>query len=252
MRHCLSTKLIELNNVGVQRDKRWLIHDINLTVNAGEIITIIGPNGAGKTTLLKVLLGLWQPTQGSVWRLPQLQIGYTPQNLQVEATLPLTVERFLQLSGVTQRNELLNILKLVGLSVDLNHSFHALSGGESQRVLLARALLRKPQLLVLDEPAQGVDINGQVELYELLSKISQERGCSIVQVSHDLHLVMASSNYVICLNQHICCSGHPDTISQNPEFINLFGNAAQSLAFYHHQHNHKHTATGEVIHDADH
>jgi len=248
----LTTPLIELKNVGVKRNNRWLIHDINLTVNAGEAITIIGPNGAGKTTLLKVLLGLWKPDQGTVQRATQLQIGYTPQQMHVEATLPLTVERFLQLSGKTDKAELIEMLSWVGLSIDLHHSFHALSGGETQRVLLARALLRKPQLLVLDEPAQGVDINGQVELYQLLNKVRENLGCSIVQVSHDLHLVMASTDFVICLNQHICCSGHPDTVSQHPEFMRMFGNAAQNLAFYHHQHDHQHTTTGEVINHVDH
>ena len=241
-------KLVELKNIGVQRAGRWLIHDINLAVQSREIVTIIGPNGAGKTTLIKVLLGLWQPTAGEVARKAGLRIGYVPQNLQIESSLPLTVERFLKLGLVNiNKDTVLQMMQRVGLFLDLHHSFHDLSGGELQRVLLAHALLRNPELLVLDEPAQGVDITGQIELYELLDNIRAEFNCGIVLVSHDLHLVMAATDVVVCLNQHICCSGHPDTVSQHPEFLRLFGSAAQALALYHHHHDHHHTSTGAVI-----
>lgn len=244
-----STDLVTLTDVGIQRRGRWLIHDINLTVHKGEIITIIGPNGAGKTTLLKVLLGLIEPQQGNVQRQENLRVGYMPQQLNVDPALPLTIASFLNIgSPESSRENLQEILKWVGLNIELQHSFHHLSGGELQRLLLARALLRKPQLLVLDEPTQGVDITGQIELYELLAKIRQELQCGIVQVSHDLHLVMAATDNVICLNQHICCSGHPDMVSQHPEFLRLFGNAGQALAVYHHNHDHHHSATGTVVH----
>ncbi|MFI4954652.1 MAG: zinc ABC transporter ATP-binding protein ZnuC [Gammaproteobacteria bacterium] len=243
-----TSTLVKLNNVGVQRAGRWLLHDIHLSVQEREIVTIIGPNGAGKTTLLKILLGLWQPTTGEVMRKPNLRIGYMPQKLHVESTLPLTLERFLNLGRVqSDREALVSTMRRVGLTLDLQHSFHDLSGGELQRILLARALLRNPELLVLDEPAQGVDITGQIELYELLDTIRKEFNCGIVLVSHDLHLVMAATDVVVCLNQHICCSGHPDTVSQHPEFVRLFGSAAQSLALYHHHHDHHHTPTGAVV-----
>lgn len=240
--------LVQLNAVGVQRAGHWLIQDIHLSVHEREIVTIIGPNGAGKTTLLKVLLGLWQPDKGEVLRKTYLRIGYMPQKIQVESTLPLTVERFLTLGHKqSDRAALLSVMHRVGLSLDLHHSFHTLSGGELQRVLLAHALLRDPELLVLDEPAQGVDLSGQIELYDLLDKIRTEFNCGIILVSHDLHLVMAATDIVVCLNQHICCSGHPDMVSQHPEFVRLFGSAAQSLALYHHHHDHHHAPTGEVI-----
>lgn len=241
--------LVKLENIGVQRDSRWLIHDVDLAVHQEEMVTIIGPNGAGKTTLLKVLLGLIVPQKGNMHHAPGLRIGYVPQHFQVEPTLPLTVARFLSVTspGIS-RKDITDMLHWVGLSMSPEHSFHHLSGGETQRILLARALLRKPQLLVLDEPTQGVDITGQIELYELLDKIRGELKCGIVQVSHDLHLVMAGTDNVICLNQHICCSGHPDTVSQHPEFLKLFGSAAQTLAVYHHHHDHHHSATGTVVH----
>lgn len=248
----MQEKLIELKNISVSRDKRQLLQHINLSVHASEAITIIGPNGAGKTTLLKVMLGLLQPTEGKVWHKPQLKIGYTPQHIQIEKTLPLTVARFLNLTQTHSQQELTEMLQWVGLTLELNHSIHTLSGGEMQRLLLARALLRKPELLVLDEPAQNVDINGQVELYQLLNKSRERLGCAIIQVSHDLHWVMESTDHVICLNQHICCEGYPEAISKDPAFTQLFGNAAKNLAFYHHRHDHQHTTTGEVIHHGDH
>ena len=233
--------LVELDNIFVQFNERVILDKVNLTIKKGEITTLIGPNGAGKSTLVRVLLGLQRQFQGSIKKSPKLRIGYVPQKLKLNDTLPLNVEKFLLLAGKYSKQEINNALDLVGAEHLLQCNMHALSGGENQRVLLARALLRRPELLVLDEPAQGVDVQGQIDLYDLIDKIRHRFGCAVFMVSHDLHLVMAKTDDVICLHHHICCSGAPADIAQHPKYIALFGNAhQQSLAFYHHQHNHHH------------
>lgn len=229
--------LIQLNDVSLHYQQRLVLKAINLSLQPNRFMTLIGPNGAGKTSLVKIMLGLITPDSGRVQRLPNLRIGYTPQRLHINDLMPLTVQRFLQLSGVKQRDTIVAVLTEVGVPNLLRQSIHNLSGGEFQRVLLARALLRKPDLLVLDEPIQGVDINGQYALYELIAQIKQQRGCGVLMVSHDLHLVMAATDDVICLNQHICCTGHPQVVSQHPAYLELFGSRmAQDLAIYRHQH----------------
>ncbi|MGF2734441.1 zinc ABC transporter ATP-binding protein ZnuC [Marinobacter sp. DUT-1] len=243
----MTDPLVTLDNLTVRFDDRPAVDRVNLSVHRGDIITIIGPNGAGKTTLIKALLGLQPITGGKVQRAPGLVIGYVPQNLQMEGTLPLSVKRFMALSG-RNRTECRNALARTGIEHLINASVHHLSGGEKQRLLLARALARKPDLLVLDEPAQGVDINGQAALYELIRELRDELRCGVIMISHDLHLVMAATDKVICLNQHVCCSGFPADISQDPAFIETFGRSvAESVAVYHHHHNHRHNLHGDVV-----
>lgn len=239
--------LVELKHVNVKLREQSILDDISLSIYAGQIVTIIGPNGAGKTTLLRTLLGLIKPTSGDIWKKEGLTIGYVPQKLQLNPSLPLTVKRFLKLLPHISNEQINKSMEEVGASHILDRSMQSISGGELQRVLLARALLRKPQLLVLDEPTQGVDINGQVELYQLINQICNQYNCGVLMVSHDLHLVMANTNQVICLNQHICCSGYPEHVSNDPAFKELFGVNANSFAIYHHHHDHQHNLHGQVI-----
>lgn len=233
--------VLDVQAVSLHTRQREILSHVDLQVRSGEVVTIIGPNGAGKTTLLRAALGLLKPTSGQVWRRPGLRIGYLPQQFQVDPVLPLTVRRFLRLSGARDDREMTLALTEVSAENLLDSAMQALSGGETQRVLLARTLLRNPELLVLDEPAQGVDLHGQVELFSLLEKVRQERGCSVLMVSHDLHLVMASTGRVICLNRHICCTGSPAAVTRNPAFVELFGEeAAANLAVYAHDREHQH------------
>ena len=243
----MSDSLIRLHAVTVQFAGQAVLEGVSLDLQAGEIVTLIGPNGAGKTTLVRVVLGLLRPSQGSVWRQSRLRIGYMPQKLSVEATLPLSVLRFLRLVAGVGRAEAEAALAEVGAEQVLNSPLQAISGGELQRVLLARALLRKPQLLVLDEPVQGVDVAGQAELYRLIGRLRERYGCGVLMVSHDLHLVMSATDQVICLNRHICCSGHPEQVGADPAFHALFGQDARSLAVYQHHHDHQHDLHGGVV-----
>jgi len=237
----MNEPLLTAHQVSLIRDKRTLLDDINLSIKPREIVTIIGPNGAGKTTLLRVLLGLCQPSKGTIWCKPQLRIGYMPQHLPIDQTLPLRTHHFLRLVGNCSDAAIKSALEDVQATTVYEKPLYHLSGGEIQRVLLARAILRQPELLVLDEPAQGVDINGQVALYQLLVSLRDKLSCAILMVSHDLHLVMAATDTVICLNQHICCHGHPDLIQQDPAYLALFGQHMQAvLAFYTHHHDHQH------------
>jgi zinc transport system ATP-binding protein len=229
--------LVELSHIRVEFQQHVALHDISLSVRRGEIITLIGPNGAGKSTLVRVVLGLLTPQQGKIRRQPKLRIGYMPQKVSIDGILPLTVERFLWLSGESQAAKITQVLTEVGAIQVRQRPIQQISGGEMQRVLLARALLRAPDLLVLDEPIQGVDINGQYELYHLIAQIRDQHHCGILMVSHDLHLVMSATDYVICLNQQVCCSGHPAAVSQNPAYLALFGGkVANDLAIYTHHH----------------
>ena len=245
----MTDSLLRLEGVCYQHDDISIIRDIDLQMKKGEIITLIGPNGAGKTTLVKLVLGLLQPCQGVVKRKKKLRIGYMPQHLHIDPTLPITVKRFLQLANPS-RPSIEQVLQEVGIAELLTRPIQRISGGEMQRVLLARALLRKPELLVLDEPAQGVDINGQNELYQMISSIRDRQGCGVLMVSHDLHLVMAQTDTVICLNHHVCCHGHPEQVSNDPAYRELFGaQQAAALAVYQHHHDHDHDIHGDVICD---
>ncbi len=243
----MSEPLIRLQQVSVGFRQESVLENVQLTVSAGEIVTLIGPNGAGKTTLVRAVLGLLKPDSGSVWRKPRLRIGYMPQKLTVDPTLPLSVLRFLRLVPGVDRHTALAALAEVGAEQVIDSPLQNISGGELQRVLLARALLREPELLVLDEPVQGVDVAGQAELYRLITQLRDRHGCGVLMVSHDLHLVMSTTDQVVCLNRHVCCSGHPEQVSGDPAFVELFGQDAQSLAIYHHHHDHSHDLHGAVI-----
>jgi len=237
--------LLALADIHVAFGRREALAGVSLAVGEGEIVTIIGPNGAGKTTLLRVALGLQRADAGRIERRPGLRIGYLPQRVVIDETLPLTVHRFLTLRpGV--RAGVPAALAETGAAHTLDLPVQTLSGGEMQRVLLARALLREPQLLVLDEPAQGVDIAGQAELFGLIRRIRDRRRCGVLLVSHDLHLVMAATDRVVCLNHHVCCSGRPEAVRSDPAYRALFGAAIEGFALYAHAHDHRHDVAGEV------
>jgi zinc transport system ATP-binding protein len=239
--------LLSLRQVTLRLEGRRVLDRVDLVVKPREIVTLLGPNGGGKTSLLKVALGLIRPCEGVVSRPHNLRIGYVPQRLQIDMSLPLTVERFLRLV-CKQADRVQQVLARVGAGDLASHTLQTISGGEWQRVLLARALLRQPDLLVLDEPAQGVDIHGQQALYQLLKHLRDETGCAILMVSHDLHLVMARSDRVVCLNQHVCCSGSADTVAHHPEYLALFGETeAPDIGVYTHHHDHHHDLHGHVI-----
>ena len=243
----MSDELLSLGNVSLRLNATDVLEGVNLSVRRGEIVTLIGPNGAGKTSLVRIVLGLLKASGGKVWRQPRLRIGYMPQKLPVDPTLPLSVLRFLRLVPGVDRARALAALGEVGAEHVIDSPLQKISGGEMQRVLLARALLREPELLVLDEPVQGVDVAGQAELYRLIGVLRDRYGCGVLMVSHDLHLVMSATDQVVCLNRHVCCSGHPEQVSSDPAFVELFGQDARSLAIYHHQHDHSHDLHGSVV-----
>lgn len=245
--------LLSVKDLTVRFGDEAVLDSVNLTVRPGEIATVIGPNGAGKTTLLRAILGLVQSDSGEVIRRPRLRVGYMPQHVAIDDTLPLTVRRFLALGGRVVKGRRREVLRAVGIRLLLDHPLQQISGGEMQRVLLARALLREPELLVLDEPGQGLDVIGQAELYELIGQLRGRIGCGVLMVSHDLHLVMAAADKVICLNHHVCCTGAPQDVREHPEYLALFPESEiASLGIYTHHHDHAHTVTGEVIADHDH
>lgn len=220
---------------------RTILDHVNLDVRAGEIVTVIGPNGAGKSTLVRVMLGLLPLTSGHIERQKNLRVGYVPQRFPLTPNVPLDLKRLLSLTLRPSEEEIDTALAETGIAHLKNTSVASLSGGELQRALLARALLRKPDILVLDEPVQAVDFIGETRLYELISDIRRRHGCGILMVSHDLHMVMAESDHVVCLNGHVCCEGGPEKVQQDPEFARLFGpSAARMIAAYTHHHDHDH------------
>jgi zinc transport system ATP-binding protein len=244
--------LIGCRGLAIRRNGRALLDGVDLDILPGEIVTLIGPNGAGKTTLVRALLGLVAPDAGRVYRRPSLRTGYVPQRFDVDRTLPMTVSRFLALGrGGAQRPGAQGGAAAALAEVGASHTEHRqlaeLSGGELQRVALARALSADPELLVLDEPVRGVDYTGEAELYTLIASLRNTRGLGVLMVSHDLYVVMASSDRVICLNRHVCCSGVPETVAQHPEYVRLFGvEASPAFALYHHHHDHRHDLAGET------
>ncbi|MCY1708834.1 ATP-binding cassette domain-containing protein [Pannonibacter sp. SL95] len=241
--------LVRLTGAGVFKDERWLVRGVDLAVSPGEIVTLIGPNGSGKSTTAKMALGILKPTEGSADRLDGLRVGYVPQKLAIDWTLPLTVARFMRLTGPLVEADSRAALRMTGVEHLGKSEMRNLSGGEMQRVLIARAIARKPDLLVLDEPVQGVDFNGEIVLYDLIKAVRDEIGCGILMISHDLHVVMAATDQVVCLNGHVCCRGTPVSVARSAAYRDLFGpRAAGALAVYEHSHDHEHLPDGRVRH----
>lgn len=239
--------LIQLKDIYVILDGKTILENINLSIYPNSITTIVGPNGGGKSTLLKVLLKLQTQSQGEVIHQEGITIGYVPQKLYLDRSIPITVHKFLSLKPKVTNKEIQHALSMFNIEHLAQNSMQKLSGGEQQRVLLASAILGRPQLLVLDEPMQGVDITGQTELYQLLNKTRDWLNCAILIVSHDLNIVMANTDDVLCINRHICCAGTPEKIAGDPNFIHLFGDQfAKNVAFYTHHHNHHHDLHGDI------
>ncbi|MDX3925315.1 MAG: metal ABC transporter ATP-binding protein [Shinella sp.] len=244
-----SNPLVALSGVGVRRQGRWLVRGVDFSISPGEIVTLIGPNGSGKSTSAKTAIGVMKADEGRVERRPGLKVGYVPQKLSIDWTMPLTVERLMTLTAPLSGREIDAALTATGIRHLIRAEVQHLSGGEFQRALLARAIARKPDLLVLDEPVQGVDFSGEIALYDLIKSIRNTTGCGILLISHDLHVVMAETDTVICLNGHVCCRGTPQAVSQSPEYLRLFGaRAGQTLALYSHHHDHTHLPDGRVLH----
>jgi zinc transport system ATP-binding protein len=244
-----SPALVTLNNAGLEMSGRWLVRGVDLSVQRGEIVTLIGPNGSGKSTTAKMALGILKPSEGVANRSAALNVGYVPQQIAVDWTLPLNVTRFMSLTKRIAARAVDEALEMTGVEHLAGAEVRNLSGGEFQRVLLARALARKPDLLVLDEPVQGVDFTGEIALYELISRIRETLDCGILLISHDLHVVMAATDRVICLNGHVCCNGTPDVVAESDEYRRLFGDrAAAAIAIYRHNHDHTHLPDGRVRH----
>ena len=239
--------LVALDGAGISIANKWLVREVSMSVSAGEIVTLIGPNGSGKSTTAKMALGIMTPSEGSVYRRENARVSYVPQRLSIDWTMPLRVNRFISLTRFLEKKEIKRVLSMTETEHLYDAEVRTLSGGEFQRVLLARAIAHSPQFLVLDEPVQGVDFNGEIALYKLIEKIRNELNCGIVLISHDLHVVMSSTDRVICLNGHVCCSGTPEVVATEPEFRSLFGDrAANELAFYKHHHDHEHLADQTV------
>ena len=237
--------LVMLNKAGFSLNDKWLVKGVSLQVEKGKIVTLIGPNGSGKSTTAKIALGIYKKIDGSVEKYTN-KVGYVPQKISIDWTLPLRVYDFMVLTENLDE-EIDEALTLTGVLHLKNKNLRNLSGGEFQRVLLARAISKKPELLVLDEPVQGVDFSGEIALYELIKKISDELNCGILLISHDLHTVMSATDHVVCLNGHVCCSGSPIDVARNNEYKALFGEqASKILSVYEHKHDHVHTNEGDI------
>ena len=238
--------LVELNKVGFKQNNKWLVEGVSLKVEKGKIVTLIGPNGSGKSTTAKIALGIYKNIEGSVEKFTN-KVGYVPQKISIDWTLPLRVYDFMLLTEDIKDEAINEALTLTGVSHLKNENLGNLSGGEFQRVLIARAISKKPELLVLDEPVQGVDYTGEIALYELIKKISDTLNCGILLISHDLHTVMTATDHVVCLNGHVCCSGTPMDVAKNNEYKTLFGEqASQILTVYEHKHDHVHSDEGRI------
>jgi len=240
--------LVKLENAGVQRTSKWLVKGISFEISQGQIVTLIGPNGSGKTTTAKMILNIMNADEGQITRNTD-KMAYVPQKINIDWTMPLRVIDFMKITNNLNNNQVIESLTTTGVDKLLYNQIHNLSGGEFQRVLIARAIAKKPDLLVLDEPVQGVDYNGEIALYNLIKKISVNLNCGILLISHDMHFVMSTTDHVVCLNGHICCSGTPSSVVKNPEYIKLFGeHNSETLSYYQHHHDHSHDNDGSVSH----
>ena len=238
--------LVKLENAGVYRSSKWLVRGISLEINQGQIVTLIGPNGSGKTTTAKMILNILNTDEGLVTGNAN-KMAYVPQKINIDWTMPLRVIDFMKITSSLNNTQITESLVMTGVDKLLYNQIHSLSGGEFQRVLIARAIAKKPDLLVLDEPVQGVDFNGEIALYNLIKEISVNLNCGILLISHDMHFVMSTTDHVICLNGHICCSGSPSNVVKNPEYIKLFGeHNSETLSYYQHQHDHSHDHDGSI------
>ena len=238
--------LVKLNNAGFRQSKKWLVEGVSLTVEKGKIVTLIGPNGSGKSTTAKIALGIYKNIEGSAEKYTT-KVGYVPQKISIDWTLPIRVYDFMLLTETIEDSAIDEALSLTGVIHLKNKNLGSLSGGEFQRVLIARAIAKKPDLLVLDEPVQGVDFKGEIALYELIKKISEKLGCGILLISHDLHVVMSATDYVVCLNGHVCCSGTPQAVANDSKYKELFGDRASTiLSVYEHDHDHTHSTDGTI------
>ena len=238
--------LVKLDTVGISINDKWLVKGVSLQVEKNKIVTLIGPNGSGKSTTAKIALGIYKKIQGKVEKFTN-KVGYVPQKISIDWTLPLRVTDFMTLTESLDNETITEALSLTGVIHLKEKNLSDLSGGEFQRVLLARAISKKPELLVLDEPVQGVDFTGEIALYELIKKICDELNCGILLISHDLHTVMTATDHVVCLNGHVCCSGSPIDVAKNNEYKALFGEqASQILTRYEHRHDHIHTEEGDI------
>ena len=238
--------LVKLENAGVYRSSKWLVRGISLEINQGQIVTLIGPNGSGKTTTAKMILNILNTDEGLVTGNAN-KMAYVPQKINIDWTMPLRVIDFMKITSSLNNTQINESLNMTGVDKLLYNQIHSLSGGEFQRVLIARAIAKKPDLLVLDEPVQGVDFNGEIALYNLIKEISVNLNCGILLISHDMHFVMSTTDHVICLNGHICCSGSPSNVVKNPEYIKLFGeHNSETLSYYQHQHDHSHNHDGSI------
>ena len=238
--------LVKLENAGVYRSSKWLVRGISLEINQGQIVTLIGPNGSGKTTTAKMILNILNTDEGLV-KGHANKMAYVPQKINIDWTMPLRVIDFMKITNSLNNTQITESLSMTGVDKLLYNQIHSLSGGEFQRVLIARAIAKKPDLLVLDEPVQGVDFNGEIALYNLIKEISVNLNCGILLISHDMHFVMSTTDHVICLNGHICCSGSPSNVVKNPEYIKLFGqHNSETLSYYQHQHDHSHNHDGSI------
>jgi zinc transport system ATP-binding protein len=238
--------LVKLENAGVYRSSKWLVRGISFEIYKGQIVTLIGPNGSGKTTTAKMILNILNVDEGIATRNSN-KMAYVPQKINIDWTMPLRVIDFMRITSNLNNTQVTDSLTMTGVDKLLYNQIHSLSGGEFQRVLIARAIAKKPDLLVLDEPVQGVDFKGEIALYNLIKKISVTLNCGILLISHDMHFVMSTTDHVICLNGHICCSGNPSTIVKNPEYIKLFGeHNSETLSYYQHQHDHSHNNDGSI------
>jgi len=245
--------LLTVTDLSVAYGAHTVLRNVALTVEPGEIVTIVGPNGSGKTSLLRAIIGATKPASGRVSLKPGLRIGYVPQRLHIDQTLPITVERFMRLTDRVDRSVCAQALKAAGVPNLLKRQMSQLSGGQFQRVLLARALINRPEVLLLDEATQGLDQPGSAAFYQQIETVRNETGCAVLMISHDLHVVMSASDRVVCLNGHVCCEGTPAVVASAPEYRALFGaGTGGALALYRHEHDHDHTHSHDHSHDQAH